>query len=102
MKRVVIQDKSSPIKRARNEGLVSAIYRELEGPSQRACATPAYGLATGHPHPHRRRAAEGRVPLATLECCQLFRAGIAERCEGPPTVQDSREVGSFRLFASSS
>lgn len=45
-----------PDQAARNEGLVSAIYRELEGPSQRACATPAYGLATGHPHPHRRRA----------------------------------------------
>jgi hypothetical protein len=37
-------------------------------------------------------------PLAALESFQRFQTGIADRCDEPPVVTETREIGSFRAF----
>jgi len=103
MKRVVIQYKVKPEQAQHNVELIRAFNDELERTQPEGLGHAVLRLADGVTFIHiseETEEAEGR--LWGLESFQRFEAGIADRCEVPPAVQGSSEVGSYRLFASSS
>jgi hypothetical protein len=50
---------------------------------------------------HIAETEEGRNPLPEVQAFKDFSAGIADRCDEPPTVRELTEVGSFHLFGQS-
>jgi hypothetical protein len=101
MKRVVIQYKVKPGEAEHHVELIQAFYDELERTQPEGLGHAVLRLADGVTFIHiaeETEAGEGR--LQALESFQRFESGIADRCEVPPAVQESSEVGSFRLFAS--
>ena len=103
MKRIVIQYKVKPEQAEHNVELIRAFYDELERTQPEGLGHAVLRLADGVTFIHiseETEEAEGR--LWGLESFQRFEAGIADRCEVPPAFQGSGEVGSYRLFASSS
>jgi translation elongation factor EF-1beta len=103
MKRVVIQYKVKPEQAEHNVELLNDFYDELERTQPEGLGHAVLRLADGVTFIHiaeETEAAEGR--LWRIESFQRFEDGISERCDVPPAVQGSSEVGSFRLFASSS
>jgi hypothetical protein len=103
MKRVVVQYKVKPDHAERNAELIRAVFEELDRTQPDGLRYAALRLADGVTFIHITEEPEdGQSPLATLESAERFRAGIAERFAEPAAVQESSEVGSFRLFTSSS
>jgi hypothetical protein len=103
MKRVVIQYKVRPEQAEHNVELLHAFFDELERTQPEGLGHAVLRLADGVTFIHiaeETEAGEGR--LWKLESFQRFEDGITDRCEVPPAVQPATEVGSFRLFASSS
>jgi hypothetical protein len=103
MKRVVIQYKVKPEHAGRNVELLHEVYDELERTQPEGLGHAVLRFADGLSFIHiaeETEEAAGRI--FGLESFQRFEAGIADRCEVPPAVQPASEVGSFRLFASSS
>lgn len=103
MKRVVIQYKVKAEQAERNVELIRAFYNELERTQPGGLGHAVLRLADSVTFIHiseETEEAEGR--LWGLESFQRFEDGIADRCDVPPAVQGSSEVGEYRLFASSS
>ena len=101
MNRVVIQYKVKAEQAEHNVELIRAFYDELERTQPEGLGHTILLLADGITFIHiSEETEEGRI--FGLESFQRFEAGIADRCEVPPAVQGSSEVGSYRLFASSS
>jgi hypothetical protein len=103
MRRVVIQYKVKPEQAEYNVELIHAFYDELERTQPEGLGHAVLRLADGVSFIHiseETEEAEGR--LWGIESFQRFETGIADRCQVPPAVQESSEVRSFRLFASSS
>ena len=103
MKRVVIQYKVKPEQAERNVELLRDVYEELERTRPDGLGHAVLRLADGVTFIHiAEDADEGGSGIFGLASFQRFEDGIGDRCEIPPAVQGSSEVGSFRLFASSS
>jgi hypothetical protein len=103
MKRVVIQYKVKSEHAEHNVELIRACYDELERTQPEGLGHAVLRLADGVTFIHiSEETEEADGLLWGLESFQRFEAGIADRCEVPPAVQGSSEVGSYRLFASSS
>jgi hypothetical protein len=102
MKRVVIQYKVKPEQAERNVELLRAVYEELERTQPGGLRHAVLRLADGVTFIHIAEDDEDGGPgIFGLESFQRFEDGIKDRCDVPPAVQESSEVGSFRLFASS-
>jgi hypothetical protein len=103
MKRVVIQYKVKPEQAERNVELLRDVYEELDRTRPHGLRHAVLRLADGVTFIHiAEDAEEGGSGIFGLESFQRFEDGIRDRCEIPPAVQPSTEVGSYRLFASSS
>ena len=103
MKRVVIQYKVKPEHAERNVELLHAVYDELEGTQPEGLGHAVLRLADGVTFIHiSEETEETDGGIFGLESFQRFESGIGDRCEVPPAVQPASEVGSYRLFASSS
>jgi hypothetical protein len=99
MKRVVTQYKVKP----EHAELIRVVFEELDRTQPNGVRYAALRLADGVIFIHiTEEPGDGSSPVATLESSAPFRAGIAERFAEPATVPESSEVGSFRLFTSSS
>jgi hypothetical protein len=103
MKRVVIQYKVKPEEAERNVELLRAVYEELDRTRPDGLGHAVLRLADGVTFIHiAEDAEEGGSGIFGLPSFQRFEEGIRDRCEIAPAVQETSEVGSFRLFASSS
>jgi hypothetical protein len=103
MKRVVIQYKVKPEHAEYNVELLRAVYEELERTRPDGLGHAVLRLADGVTFIHiAEETEEGGSGVFGLASFQRFEAGIRDRCEIPPAVQETSEVGSFRLFASTS
>jgi hypothetical protein len=103
MKRVVIQYKVKPELAEHNVELLHAVYDELERTQPEGLGHAVLRLADGVTFVHIAEETEAAAGgIFGLESFQRFEAGIQDRCDVPPAVQPADEVGSYRLFASSS
>jgi hypothetical protein len=103
MKRVVIQYKVKPEHAERNVALLDAVYEELDRTRPDGLRHAVLRLADGVTFIHIAEDAEDSGSgIFGLESFQRFEEAIKDRCEVPPAVQGSSEVGSYKLFASSS
>jgi len=103
MKRVVIQYKLKPEHIEHNIELLRAVYDELERTQPEGLGHAVLQLADGVTFIHiAEETEEAAGGIFRLESFQRFEAEIKDRCEIPPAVQPASEVGSYRLFASSS
>lgn len=102
MKRVVIQYKLKPEHIERNVELLHAVYDELEQTQPDGLGHAVLQLADGVTFIHiAEETEEAAGAIFRLESFQRFEAEIGNRCEIPPAVQPASEVGSYRLFATS-
>jgi hypothetical protein len=103
MKRVVIQYKVKPEEAERNVELANGLFDELERTQPEGLGHAVLRLADGVTFIHvAEETEEGEGRLGKLDSFQRFEDGIVDRCEVPPAVQPADEVGSFRVFVSSS
>lgn len=103
MKRVVIQYKLKPEQAEQHVELLDAVFEELERTRPEGLRHAVLRLADGDTFIHiAEDTGEGGPGIFGLASMQRFEDGLRDRCEVPPTVQPATEVGSYRLFASSS
>jgi hypothetical protein len=100
MQRVMVRYKVKPDLTARNEELVRAVYDELRRTDPAGLRYATFQLEDGVTFIHLAaiEADAGRDVLTGLESFKRFQAGVAERCDEPPVVTATREIGSFRVF----
>jgi hypothetical protein len=83
--------------------LLRDVYEELERTQPDGLGHAVLRLADGVTFIHiAEDTEEGGSGIFGLPSFQRFEDGLRDRCEIPPAVQETSEVGSFRVFASSS
>jgi hypothetical protein len=96
MEKVIVRYKVKPGMAEENEQLVKEVYKQLhqEKPADFNYAT--YKLEDGLTFIHMANyAGEGKAPLPGFEAFRNFTAGIKDRCDEPPAVQQLTEIGSY-------
>jgi hypothetical protein len=94
----MVRYKVKPEHAARNAELVRAVYDELRAREPDGIRYATFTLEDGVTFVHVAEVEAETNPLADLQAFREFQAGIAERCEDPPSSSALHEVGSFRLF----
>ncbi|MDP9256893.1 MAG: antibiotic biosynthesis monooxygenase [Actinomycetota bacterium] len=100
MRRVMVRYKVKPEQAAENEELVRAVYDELHRTEPAGLRYATFQLEDGVTFVHLASVEgdAGQNPLTGLESFKRFQAGVADRCDEPPVVTATREIGSFRVF----
>jgi hypothetical protein len=103
MKRVVIRYQVKPEQAGHHVELLQAVFDELERTQPEGLGHAVLQLADGVTFIHiAEDTGEGGPGVFGLASMQRFEDGLRDRCEVPPAVQPANEVGSYRVFASSS
>jgi hypothetical protein len=95
MRRVMVRYKVKPEQVARNEELVRAVYEELHRTEPDGLRYATFKLPDGLTFIHLSDSEAEGNPLAGVEAFKAFQAGIRERCDEPPVVNELSEVGSY-------
>jgi hypothetical protein len=95
MRQVMVRYKVKPQHVAENERLVRAVYEELASVQPDGLRYATYRLDDGVTFVHVS-SSDGVSPLPALEAFRRFQAGIDDRCDEPPVVQQVSEIGSYR------
>jgi len=96
MEKVIVHYKVKPGWAEENEKLVRAVYLQLHEESPPGFSYATYKLADGHTFVHVAiYPGEGKSPLTGLAAFKTFQAGITERCEEQPVVNQAMEIGSY-------
>jgi hypothetical protein len=100
MRIAVVRYKVKPDRVAENEGLVRAVYEELQGTQPTGLRYATLRLDDGVSFVHVAETVDGDNPLARVAAFQRFTENIGERCDEPPVVSEANIIGSFNLFES--
>lgn len=100
MESVMVRYKVKPDQVAKNEELVRAVYDELHRIEPAGLRYATFQLEDGVTFIHLASVeTDGdEHPLTGLESFKRFQAGVADRCDEPPVLTATREIGSFRAF----
>ena len=100
MESVMVRYKVKPDQAAKNEELVRAVYDELHRTEPAGLRYATFQLEDGVTFIHLAsvEADAGQHPLTGLESFKRFQDGVADRCDEPPVLTATREIGSFRVF----
>jgi hypothetical protein len=98
MRRVMVSYRVKPDKVAENEELIRAVYEELAATAPGGLRYGTFKREDGVSFVHVAEADAGENPLARVAAFAAFQAGIAERCDEPPSVAELTEIGSYRFF----
>ena len=95
MRKVMVRYRVKAGREAENEGLVRAVYAELDQlrPEGFRYATFRFDERSFV----HIAFVEGEAPLPQLAAFQAFTRDIEERCDEPPVVAELSEVGAYRF-----
>jgi hypothetical protein len=98
MKRMLIRYKTKPEATVQNRSLIENVFAELKAKSPAGLRYMSMMLADGS-FVHVVEHADGyENPLPLLEAFRAFQAGIRERCEELPVVNEATIVGNYRML----
>ena len=97
MKKVMVRYKVKKDRVEENEGLVRAVYAQLDQEKPAGLRYATFKLADGVSFVHLA-VVEGDNPLSGLSSFKAFQNGIKERCDEPPSPVDITEIGSYGFF----
>ncbi|MCW2796849.1 hypothetical protein [Nocardioides sp.] len=97
---VMVRYVVKPDRVAENEGLVRAVYAELQStqPAGLAYATFVQEDGVSFVHLASVDSEDDRSPLLGVAAFARFLEGLDDRLEAPPVVTTMRRVGSYRVF----
>jgi hypothetical protein len=99
MEKVIVRYKLKPGKVEENELLVREVYKQLHQDKPQDLNYATYKFDDGLTFIHvANYKGEGRAPLPTFEAFKNFAAGVKERCDEPPVVNQVTEIGSYGSF----
>jgi hypothetical protein len=96
MKRVMVSYKVKPEAVAENEGLVRAVYAELQQTQPEDMRYATFRLDDGVSFVHINFS-DGGSALNELASFTAFQQGIGERCDEAPKVSELSEIGTYRF-----
>lgn len=97
MKQVVVRYRVRPEHLAEHEAKLRAVFDALarEAPEGLAYSATRLDDATSFLHVATVTTADGSNPLTALPAFRAFVAGIADRCEIPPSTSEGVSFGAF-------
>lgn len=98
MKATVVRYQAKPERADENEGLVEAVFAELEERQPEGFTYKAFRLEDGVSFVHVviEHAVDHPDSLQAVPAFQAFVAGIAERCDVAPVASGATVVGGYR------
>ena len=102
MKRIVVRYRVKPESVAENEGLIKAVFDQLqrEQPAGLRYASFKANDGVSFTHVASIETADASNPLGALAAFKAFTAAIKDRCDEPPVATEQTVVGSYRLLDS--
>jgi hypothetical protein len=95
MRPTIITYKVRPENAALNEKLIRAVFDELAHVAPDNVQYIVFALADGLSFVHVVEVEGGKNPPLGLTSFKRYTESVLERCQGPPSVNDAREVGSY-------
>ena len=98
MKTTVVRYQAKPERAAENQGLIEAVFAELDERQSEGFTYKVFRLDDGVSFIHVVIEHDIDQPdsLQAVPAFQAFVAGIADRCEVPPVATGATVVGSYR------
>jgi hypothetical protein len=98
MKSIVVRYQTKPDRADENQGLVEAVFRDLEEHQPEGFTYKVFRLEDGVSFVHVLIEHDVEHPdsLQDVPAFQAFTADIASRCETPPVASGATVVGSYR------
>jgi hypothetical protein len=96
----LIRYRTKPDQADANVKLVEAIYDELHRTNPDGVSYATFRLNDQVTFVHVAQVRQDPNPLLAVRAFGEFQAGIADRVDQPPVVEDLTEVGSYRFFPS--
>ena len=100
MRLTFVQYRVKPGRAAENEAAIRAVFEQLarDAPSGVRYASLKLNDGVTFIHLASVETSDGANPLTGLAAFQAFVAGVKDRCEVPPSVQELNPVGAYHLF----
>jgi hypothetical protein len=98
MRRVMVSYRVKPDRVAENEELVRAVYEELAATEPPGLRYGTFKREDGVSFVHIAETDAGENPLSRVAAFGRFQAGVAERCDEPPSVVELTEIGSYHFL----
>ncbi len=96
----LIRYQTKPDQTEANAKLVEAVYAELHRTQPDGVSYATFRLNDQVSFVHIVQVRQDPSPLLTVKAFGEFQAGIADRVDQAPVVEELTEVGSYRFFAS--
>lgn len=97
MKHLMVRYRLKPERVSENEGLVRAVYEELDRAQPVGFDYATFKLNDGVSFVHLASHQDADNPLQRIEAFQRFQEHIRERCDEPPAVAELEQIGSYRF-----
>jgi hypothetical protein len=97
MRRILVRYTLKPEHVAENEQLVRAVYQELDRVRPDGFQYGTFKLDDGVTFVHLATNQGEDNPLQRIDAFRRFQEGILDRCDTPPVVSETNEIGAYRV-----